>query len=291
MEFFRALIEQLPPHTDKASALKTLTDKTGLTLPPDSVEAHARTWLAELDEHDVDHAVLFASLPQEAKAVADAVSLGGGRFSGFTLVSPLSPGAETFVRASADQGLKGILLFPVLHGYSMADERVRPVLVAAREKKMAVVAHFGLLQVKLRDVLGLPKTYDLRHANPLDLAIRAHEYPEIPFIIPHFGCGLLRETLLVATHCPNVHIDTSSSNDWMKTQPGRPTLEDVLEQTLGVVGPRRVIFGTDSGIFPRGYRSDLKDRLLEALEAIGADESVVNQVMGGNACRLLGLKT
>ena len=32
---------------------------------------------------------------------------------------------------------------------------------------------------------------------------------------PHFGCGFLREAAFLALQCPNVYVDTSSSNEWM----------------------------------------------------------------------------
>ena len=38
----------------------------------------------------------------------------------------------------------------------------------------------------------------------------------MPIIIPHFGAGLFREALMVADLCPNVLLDTSSSNGWIK---------------------------------------------------------------------------
>ena len=74
----------------------------------------------------------------------------------------------------------------------------------------------------------------------------------MPIIIPHFGAGMLREALMLADCCPNVYLDTSSSNSWIKYTPGL-TLEQVFKTALDVVGPDRLIFGTDSSFFPRGW--------------------------------------
>ena len=77
--------------------------------------------------------------------------------------------------------------------------------------------------------------------------------PQVPIIIPHFGAGMFREALMVADLCPNVHLDTSSSNAWMRYTPGL-TLTDVFRTALDVVGPERLLFGTDSSFFPRGWQ-------------------------------------
>ena len=57
---------------------------------------------------------------------------------------------------------------------------------------------------------------------------------------------------MLADLCPNVFLDTSSSNGWIKYFPGL-TLTQVYAQALEVVGPDRLLFGTDSSFFPRGW--------------------------------------
>ena len=56
----------------------------------------------------------------------------------------------------------------------------------------------------------------MRYSFPLDLHAIAVRYPRVPFIVPHFGAGYLREALMLADLCPNVYLDTSSSNSWMR---------------------------------------------------------------------------
>ena len=95
--------------------------------------------------------------------------------------------------------------------------------------------------------------------------------PHVPFIIPHFGAGLFREALLVADLCPNVYLDTSSTNRWMAYHPAL-TLAGVFRQALEVAGPDRLLFGTDSSFFPRGWNRAVYDAQVSALEAAGVDE-------------------
>src|SRR5690606_9961390 len=115
-------------------------------------------------------------------------------------------------------------------------------------------------------------------------------HPDVTFVVPHFGAGFLRETLMLGAQCGNVCVDSSSSNTWMATQPAATTLATVFERTLGVFGPRRVLFGTDSSTLPRGWRVDLKQAQEAALTEIGADAATRDAVFDGNARRLLGLE-
>ena len=69
--------------------------------------------------------------------------------------------------------------------------------------------------------------------NPLALMQVALAFPSVPFIVPHFGAGFLREALMLAEGCGNVYLDTSSSNAWMRYLPG-VTLQQVFNALLGV---------------------------------------------------------
>jgi len=104
-------------------------------------------------------------------------------------------------------------------------------------------------------------------------------------VIPHFGGGMLREALMLADLSPNVHLDTSSSNSWIKYTPGL-TLEGVFRSALASAGPDRLLFGTDSSFFPRGWNRDVYQVQKEALDTIGASAAVQEKIFGGNFSRL-----
>jgi predicted TIM-barrel fold metal-dependent hydrolase len=108
----------------------------------------------------------------------------------------------------------------------------------------------------------------MRYGNPLDLHSVALTFPDLPLIIPHFGAGLFREALMVADLCPSIHLDTSSSNSWIKFHPGL-TLDQAFSQALAVVGPNRLLFGTDSSFFPRGWQFDIFRGQTEILDRLG----------------------
>ena len=102
----------------------------------------------------------------------------------------------------------------------------------------------------------------------------------------HFGAGLFREALMAADLCPNVLLDTSSSNGWMKYGDPKMTLAAVFKQALAVVGPDRLLFGTDSSFFPRGWVTDVFERQSAALDEASVAIEVREKIFGGNFDRL-----
>ena len=136
--------------------------------------------------------------------------------------------------------------------------------------------------------MGLISPFDIRFGNPLDLHAVAVRFPTLPVIIPHFGAGLFREALMVADLCANVHLDTSSSNSWIRYIPGL-TLPQVFQTALDVVGQDRIVFGTDSSFFPRGWHRAVFDAQMAALDEINASAATRSRLVGGNFDRLFPL--
>jgi len=254
---------------------------------PGSADALADRWVAELDRQHVSRAALIASIPGDAASVAAAVERHRARFVGFFMVDPTQPdAAENAGRAIDRDGMRGLCLFPAMHRFSVQDERALGMFdLAAAKPGTAVFVHCGVLSVGVRKKLGLSSPFDIRFGNPLDLHAVALSHPRVPIIVPHFGAGLFREALMVGDLCPNVLFDTSSSNGWVKYHPGL-TLAAVFRQALAVVGPDRLLFGSDSSFFPRGWVKDVYEQQSSALEEIGASAEVRDKIFGGNFDRV-----
>jgi predicted TIM-barrel fold metal-dependent hydrolase len=247
----------------------------------------ARAWVGELDRQGVARAALIASMPGDESSVAAAVAAFPGRFYGFAMFHPLEAGAPERARAAFASGVRVLCLFPAMHGYSVADPRVAPVLETAAEAGgRAVFVHSGVLTVGVRKRLGLPSPFDMRFSNPIDLHPVALRYPGLPFIVPHFGAGYFREALMLADLCPNVYLDTSSSNSWMRYED--LDLATVFRRSLAVAGPRRLLFGTDSSFFPRGWNRQVFEAQAGALESLGVSAEDAAAIVGGNLGRILG---
>jgi predicted TIM-barrel fold metal-dependent hydrolase len=256
--------------------------------PPGTPEALAERWRTELARHGVSRCALIASIPGDEESVAAAVAAAPADFVGFFMFNPVAPdAADRLARALGPLRLRGIALFPAMHKYRLDDAAVDRVFDAASASGAAVFVHCGVLTVGVRKKLGLPSPFDLRLGDPLAVGAVAQRYPRVPVIVPHFGAGMFREALMAAEQTPNLHLDTSSSNAWMKYYPGL-TLEAVFRAALSVVGPERLLFGTDSSFFPRGWQRGIYDAQRAALDAVGVNADDQAKIFGGNFERLFG---
>lgn len=282
--FFTALGRQFPAGHERSGA-----DVVGTLAwdPPGSAEALADRWMSELDANGVRRSALIASVPGDEESVAQAVARHPARFVGFFMLDPTAPDAPARTAHAFDAlGLRVACLFPAMQRYSLHDARVRAVVeVAAARAGTAVFVHCGALSVGVRAKLGLPSRFDISCGDPLHVQPLAAEFPRLPFIIPHFGAGLFREALMAAHLCSNVYLDTSSSNRWTSYHHSL-SLADVFARALDVAGPERLIFGTDSSFFPRGWHRAIYTQQAAALEALGASDTARHQVFGGNFDRL-----
>lgn len=288
--FFETLAAQSPLAGDVESRLADLARRTKIELPARDTQAHTARWLDELDRHQVEHLCAFASAPEEIPSVCEAAALSKGRISAFALVNPRVDGCAERVRGLLEaRKIRGVLLFPALHHYRVGGSEAAPLLGALDEHGAVCYVHCGVLIVKLRDLLKLPRPVDMTFANPLDVVAAANTHPRTHFVIPHFGAGFFRETLMAGASAPNICVDTSSSNNWTATQPAKPSLAEVFARTLEVLGHERILFGTDSNTFPAGWRHDRFDEQHATLRKLGTSVAAEEAIFAGNARRLLGL--
>ena len=275
--FSRRFFESLSFQADKTN--DAIASILGWELPPvDPVEL-GRRWAAELDARGVERAALIASLSGDEASVTAVADVWPDRFFPYAMVNPLMgpPAALAALRA--------LCFFPAMHRYFMHDSRVEPFLQFAAAERLLVFVHCGVLTVGVRKKLGLPSPFDMRYSNPIDLHAVALRYPQLNFVVPHFGAGYFREALMLADLCPNVYLDTSSSNHWMQYE--GLDLKTVFRRSLDILGASRLLFGTDSSFFPRGWNSAVFDQQTQALHAIGVSAADARLILGGNLRRLI----
>lgn len=249
--FFEALGRE--KYRDRAVGAAEISTTLGWESPGEP-EALADRWIAELDEHHISRVALMASVPGDEASVAAAVAKHPSRFVGFFTLNATAPDAdERAERAFGEMGLRCACLYQAMHRYPLTDDRVRTIFEIAAAHRAAMFVHCGYLWIEARLKLGLANGFDLRFGDSLAVAATAARFPGVPVIVPHFGAGFFREALMAAEMCANIHLDTSSSNGWLKYVPGL-SLAEVFRVALAIVGPDRLIFGTDSSFFPRGWR-------------------------------------
>ncbi|MFQ5880900.1 MAG: amidohydrolase family protein [Candidatus Methylomirabilales bacterium] len=287
--FFATLAAELPEHPSEAELYPALRKRLPWDFPEADPVRLSERWVREMDRHGISRMVLIASVPGDEESGAAAARAYPDRIVTYFMLNPTAEGAaDRAKQAFAELGVKGVCLFPAMHRFHLWEERLFPIYEAAAAHGGIVFVHCGHLKVGIRDRLGLPSRFDMRFANPVDLHGAATSFPDLPFVIPHFGCGYFRELLLIADQCANIYTDTSSSNDWVRLMPYPLDLHTLFAKALQVLGPERILFGTDSSFFPRGWRKDVFDAQIQVLEALQAPSSQVAQILSENTTRLLG---
>jgi uncharacterized protein len=280
--FFEGLSRQ------KGAPIHAELSSLGLEPPDQAPASLAARWVEELDHHGLQSAALIASAPGDEGSVIGAIRNFPERFHGYFMLDPTQPGAVERVESALEGGLRGVCFFPAMHRYSIHDDCAIAVLQSiAGRQGIIVFVHCGVLSVGIRAKVGLSSNFDMRFSNPVDLHSVALRFPDLNFVVPHFGAGYFREALMVGDLCPNVYFDTSSTNSWVKYQAPVMEVRDALRRSLNLLGPRRLLFGTDSSFFPRGWHRAVFDSQVSLLFDLGVSGDDAELIFGANLRRLL----
>jgi len=262
----------------------------GMEVPGPDAAAHAARWLRELDRHRVARAALFASVPEEMIAVGNVATASGGRFVPFAAVNPAAPETLSALRGLLPRfSFRGMLFFPAMHDYSIQSPEVTAALELAKAHAMVAFVHCGRLKVGVRELIGLDPEFPAERSRPRDVAAVARAHPDVAFILPHFGAGFFEEALDLAAAYSNVYVDTAGSLSWAAEYEPPLSLADIFRHTRDAIGAERILYGSDSGVFPRGYRADLLLAQIDAMIEAGYSAHEREDVLGGNLARLLGM--
>nr|WP_275422450.1 amidohydrolase family protein [Paenibacillus mucilaginosus] len=240
-------------------------------------------WVEELERYGLGGINFLTAWSNDD--LAEQIGRYPGRFTGFAHHGIEEPGAAAELKRAVDElGLRGYKLFGPLVERPFHDPSLTPVWEFLAERRLPVLIHFGLLG----HTGGIASHLNI---NPLSIFNVAREYPDIPIIVPHFGAGYFQELLHLCWSCPNVYIDTSGSNQWMRWVPYELNLDLLFRKCYELIGPERLLFGTDSSAFPRGfvYRY-LQDQVRSCRELRMREEDIEN-IFGDNARRLLNIST
>jgi uncharacterized protein len=247
---------------------------------PDLSPADTAAWYVErLRAAGVSRAVVMSIAPDN-QWTRDFLVAANGHVQAMCNVDPRDPRAPELLEREMAAGFKGVKLLPVNRCYNISDPACRPFFEKARELRAAIVVHYGVT---------VDPSGDLRFADPIDLSPVARDFPEIPFVIAHFGAGWLDSVLRLGYQCKNVCVDTSGTNNWMDYHVPKMTLGEVFERALTALGPERVMFGTDSGT-TAPYRTWIKYQQVRTLEELGLSDADRDLVLRGNAVRLFHLE-
>lgn len=239
----------------------------------------AARWADEVDQYGLNRVVFVTG--GENDLLAEIVRNYPDKFVGFAHNEPWLEGAgEELERALIQLKLKGFKMLAPLCPVPL--EELSPVWDVAERHEIPVLIHFGVLG-------GGGGIGDHHNINPLALHNVAKAYPTVRFVVPHFGCGYPKELLQLCWVCPNVYVDTSSNNEWMNWMPYDLSLEDLFRRFYETVGPERIIFGTDSSWFPRGFAARYLMDQIRVCYKLRIPETDMRKIFGENAARLLNI--
>jgi predicted TIM-barrel fold metal-dependent hydrolase len=243
------------------------TDMTSIELPDENWDT-GQKWVDELDKYGIDTMGVMVG-PEAYDEFKVTMKRFPGRFIGYANISPSEEDAAAKVKQAAKDGFKGIKLYPSSwKDLTVYDEPCYPVYDACKENDMLVFLHFGIT---------IGGQADLRNGNPIDIQVPSRDYPDLNFIIAHFGAGWFREVLMMQYQTDNVYADSSGSNSWMKYLPYDIDLKQIFRKMITTGGSHKVLFGTDSTFFPRGWRINVLEAQVQACNELKVDGVITDE--------------
>ena len=249
---------------------------------PRSTEEQADRWAAELDRHGIDRIVFVTG--RDNDELARAVSRHPDKFFGMAHHDITRPdAAQELERAVTLLGLRGYKQLAPRIPVLVNDRSLYPVWETCERLGIPVLIHFGML-----GAAGGVSYHP--NSSPAVLEPVARDFPTVDFVIPHFGIQHVTDLLFLCWSCPNVSVDTSGSNQWVRWMPYKLTLDDLFQRFFETIGPERIIFGSDSSWFPRGFALRYLQDQIRICRFMNMTEDQLRWIFGGNAARLLGIQ-
>ena len=246
-------------------------------LPPKKHEDLAAMWVKEMDTKGLDKALMLPDW-NDSSFVEVATKLYPDRFVPFVMVNPKEENTLEFLEdAYSKLDIRGMKLYPPIHYYHAYEDFMTPIYEFAQDHEMLITYHMGI---------SVGANADLRYMNPADVSPIARKFPKVNFAFAHFATGYLKELLFLMYHVKNVYAETSSSNRWMEYLPYDITLQDVFRKVINASSVDNIIFGTDSTMFPRGWRKPIYDWQLAVVNEIGLNKEEIDKIFYKNLERI-----
>ncbi len=249
------------------------------------LEYNSAGLLDEMDAARIDFGLLLpvheAPSPEEALAESRTLSAAsGGRLRPVVTVDPTR--GEEAVRATvalweSEPTIAAVKLFPGYLPFYPHDPRLAPVYEFAHRRRLPVMIHQG----DTLDRKGLVK-----FARPIEVDEVAVRYPDVRFVLCHFGNPWVEEAAELVYKDENVYADTSG----LLAHPSAPYFERMVEQgrarilaaIVSVGSADRILYGSDWPL----EELRVATGLIEGMDLPLADR---DRILGENAVRLYRL--
>jgi len=241
----------------------------------------ADLWNKDAEEKQIEKVVFVSGGGNDR--LAKIISYHPDRFIGFAHHHPFRKDApEELLRAIDQLHLKGYKILGTALDRPLKDPALNPLWEICRDKEIPVIIHFGILGSAGGISTGV-------NISPLAIHDVAMNFPEVSFIVPHFSAGYPRDLLHLCWSCPNVCVDTSGSNQWVRWMPCDLNLMELFRKFYQTIGPDRIIFATDSSWFPRGFAYTYLEEQHRIMRFLHFSDDDIEKVLYRNALRLLKL--
>ena len=212
----------------------------------------------------VDRSVVLhiATNERQQKKVNDfAASINGGNIVSFGSVFPTAPDALEELERIQSLGMKGVKLHPDYQGFSVDDEKMKPIYRKISSLGLITVFHAGL-------DYGFAPPYG---CTP-DKMIKALRWFDSPVVAAHWGGVNCGEEVLKHLCGEDIYFDTSFGYSMMP----KYYAEKIIEKH----GTDKLLFGTDTP----WHTAPMEWRLLNTL---GLNETDIAKISHQNAQKLL----
>lgn len=245
---------------------------------PKARMATAERLIRRMDEDGVDVSVVMGigwtdiDLARAANDyLVDAVTKHPDRLVGLACVNPgWGTAAVQEVRRCVDSGLRGIgELHPHTQGYDLGDqETMAPLMEIASEHGLIVTTHSS--EPVGHNYPGKGTTY------PEVLWRFIRNFSDVSIVCAHWGGGLPLYGLMpeVKDGLSRTYFDSAATTLLYDAQ--------VFETVASIVGAERILMGSD-------YPLVRARKVIGQVESSALSQSEKDQIVGGNAKRLLGI--
>ncbi|HSN99890.1 MAG TPA: amidohydrolase family protein [Candidatus Nanopelagicales bacterium] len=172
---------------------------------------------------------------------------------GFACVDPRAPDAAGELERHLDRGLRGLMVSPLVHGFSFGDEALAPLVELCSDREAVIVSHVAFRP----------------GANTIDYIKLARRFPRARFMLEHMGGGPADDLATAgAAELDNLFLETSLGN-----------YLHILE-SVKRAGAGKLIFGSE---FPLSHPA----AELEKIRLLPIPERERDRILGGNIRELL----
>jgi predicted TIM-barrel fold metal-dependent hydrolase len=264
----------------------------------DLYDPEGRKLIRSLEEAGIDKAVIFPSsdydLLEEAGCAGISIeernlkcyqlaTENPDKFIPFLNIDPRRKNAlQLFVDGLDQYGVRGLKLLPG-SGFYPHDKTVYPLYEIASERGVPVLFHSGPLVSPMKS----------KFADPLCIDEVAADFPDMTIVMAHSAFGYWPISLSMAQNKPNIYLELSGWQTYCVRDPYY--FHRSVRTIVNIITSRRVLFGTDSPFLTRVLShkeyieaiSNPPEAILET--GLGLSPSELEDILGGNACRLLRL--